>query len=105
MNRMRFVPLGMDNRRFAPPNRRFLYPVEYNYATGMNYGFQFYASQRVGKLPDHTIPWRHDSLLQEYAIPYAGKSFDLGGGYMQGGQVRGGGSVCLSVSPWQTLPC
>ena len=66
----------------------FLYPVTYDYNLAMQYSFKFYESQRVGKLPDNDIPWRHDSLLQEYTFPYAGKVFDFGGGYMQGGQVR-----------------
>lgn len=48
---------------------------------------RFLQSQQVGAISGNANSWRHESLLQEYAIPFAGKTFNFGGGYMQGGQV------------------
>ena len=48
----------------------------------------------VGELPDTDIPWRHNSLLQEYAIPSGTKTFDFGGGYMQG---DGAGTIKMTM--------
>ena len=36
----------------------------------------------VGVLPDNSVPWRGNSLLQEYAIPDGTKKYDFGGGWM-----------------------
>ena len=58
------------------------YPTAYNYASALKDSNYFIETQRVGVLPDKVVPWRGNSLLQEYTIPFAGKSWDFGGGYM-----------------------
>lgn len=65
------------------------YPTVYNYGGALKDSHYFLKTQRVGVLPDKAVPWRGNSLLQEYAIPFASKSWDFGGGFM---------TVCESVS-------
>jgi hypothetical protein len=58
------------------------YPATYDYGTVLNDSHYFYRTQRVGVLPDASVPWRGNSLLQEYAIPDGTKKYDFGGGWM-----------------------
>ena len=58
------------------------YPATYDYGTALNDSHYFYRTQRVGVLPDTSVPWRSNSLLQEYAIPFSAKDWDFGGGWM-----------------------
>ena len=58
------------------------YPATYDYGTALNDSHYFYRTQRVGVLPDTSVPWRSNSLLQEYAIPFSAKNWDFGGGWM-----------------------
>ena len=58
------------------------YPSTYNYGQALGDSHFFLKTQRVGKLPDKSVSWRGDSLLQEYALKFNGKTYDFGGGYM-----------------------
>ena len=58
------------------------YPATYDYGTVLNDSHYFFRTQRVGVLPDNSVPWRGNSLLQEYAIPDGTKKYDFGGGWM-----------------------
>ena len=58
------------------------YPATYDFGTVLNDSHYFYRTQRVGVLPDASVAWRGNSLLQEYAIPDSKKSYDFGGGWM-----------------------
>lgn len=58
------------------------YPKVYSYQSALSDSHYFYRTQRVGVLPDTSVPWRGNSLLQEYAIPFGGRTWDFGGGYM-----------------------
>jgi len=69
------------------------YPATYDYGTALNDSHYFYRTQRVGVLPDTSVPWRSNSLLQEYAIPFQTKDWDFGGGWMT---VRLPASCCES---------
>ena len=58
------------------------YPSTYNFGQALGDSHFFYKTQRVGRLPDKSVSWRGDSLLQEYAINFNTKTYDFGGGWM-----------------------
>ena len=70
------------------------YPATYNYQSALADSHYFYLTQRVGILPDKAVSWRADSLLQEYAIPFASQKWDFGAGYMTVSRL-----VCCALSP------
>lgn len=58
------------------------YPSTYNFGQALGDSHYFLKTQRVGRLPDKSVSWRGDSLLQEYAINFNTKTYDFGGGWM-----------------------
>ena len=42
----------------------FFYPTAYNYGQALGDAHFFFNTQRVGKLPDRSVSWRGDALLQ-----------------------------------------
>lgn len=67
-----------------------LFPAQYDFSKVLNQSNFFYYAQRVGILPDKTVPWRGDALTYETGP----EGTDLTGGWLQVCLE----DTCLSIS-------